>query len=77
MVDNIPGNFKNKYKLSDNYNCSMCKVQLSQDHIKVCPGRINLRKDLDLSKLEDLAVYFARYIDSVKSNGDDSSVITG
>ena len=77
MVDNIPGNFKNKYKLSRSSNCLRCNVQLSQDHIKVCPGRTHLRRGLDLSKLDDLAIYFARYVDSVSPDGDDTSVITG
>ena len=76
MVDNIPGNFKNKFKLSNSSNCSRCKVQLSQDHIKVCPARSHLRRGLDLSKLDDLAIYFARYVDSVSPDGDDTSVIT-
>ena len=54
MVDKIPGNFKNRYKYSEEgLNCSDCKVEMTQDHCSICPARSDIREGLDMSSLDD------------------------
>jgi hypothetical protein len=63
MVDRIPGNFKNRYKYSEEgLNCTDCMVELTQDHCVICPSRASLREDLDMSRLDDTVIYFKRYL---------------
>ena len=63
MVDQIPGNFKNRYKYSEEgLNCTDCKVEMTQYHCTIYPSRANLREDLDMSKLDDAVIYFRRYL---------------
>ena len=63
MVDRIPGNFKNRYKYSEEgLNCTDCMVELTQDHCIICPSRAILREDLDMSRLDDTVIYFKRYL---------------
>ena len=59
MVDKIPGNLKNKFRYKEaGLNCSFCKEELSQFHFTICPARADLRNGLDITKLDDLVIYF-------------------
>ena len=48
MMENIPENFKNKYKNS----------KITQNHCTICPERITPRQDLNLEDMDDLVAYF-------------------
>ena len=59
MLEIIPGNFKNKYKNSENgLKCDLCMDEMTQNHCKICPERITLRQDLNLEDMDDLVAYF-------------------
>ena len=65
MVDKIPGNFKNKFRYKEaGLNCSYCKEEFSQVHCTICPARADLRYGLDITKLDDLVIYFRRFLES-------------
>ena len=67
MVEKVPGNFKNRYLYNEiGVNCSDCKVELTQNHLTLCPARASLRRGLDMSKLDDAVIYFRRYLTDVK-----------
>jgi hypothetical protein len=57
MVDNIPANFKNKFR-NDKQGliCKYCPTgdNLSQSHCLVCPSWQELRVGLDLKQIRDL-----------------------
>ena len=68
MVEKVPGNFKNRYYYNEaGVNCSSCKVELTQNHLTLCPARANMREGLDMSKLDDAVTYFRRYLSEVKN----------
>jgi hypothetical protein len=59
MLENIPGNFKNKFKNIENcLQCIFCSEEMTQSHCIVCPGRKEHRKNLDMTNLDDLVSYF-------------------
>ena len=63
MVDKIPGNFKNKYRYKEaGLNCTYCKEEFTQVHCTICPARAELRKGLDMTKLDDMVIYFRRFL---------------
>ena len=63
MVDNIPGNFKNKYKYNEEgLNCSECKVEFTQYHRTIFPARSKLREGLNMNSIDDVVTYFRRYL---------------
>ena len=63
----MPGNFKNRYKYDETgLNCQSCKVELTQNHLALCPARENMREGLDMSKLDDTVIYFRRYLCDIK-----------
>ena len=67
MVEKVPGNFKNKYKFNEiGLNCQNCMVEMTQNHLALCPERANLRQGLDMSKLDDIVIYFKRYLTDIK-----------
>jgi hypothetical protein len=67
MVENVPGNFKNCYKYNETgLNCHNCLVELSQNHLSVCPAREKFRDGLDMSKLDDMVIYVRRYLTDIK-----------
>ena len=66
MVENIPGNFKNKFNISDSF-CRFCNVTLTQEHVKTCQGRMDIREGLNLHDLNDLVIYFNRFLDDENS----------
>ena len=58
MLENIPGNFKNKFKnIEDCLECIFCSEEMTQSHCIVCPGRKEYRKNLDMTNLDDLVSY--------------------
>ena len=62
MVDEIPGNFKNRYRYNEEgLNCSDCKVEMTQYLCTIFPSRASLREGLDMSSLDNAVVYFRRY----------------
>ena len=71
MVENVPGNFKNRYHYNEiGVNCSNCNVEMTQNHLVICPERTILREGLDMSKLDDAVIYFRRYLTEAKKTED-------
>ena len=67
MVENVPGNFKNRYHFNEiGVNCSSCYVEMTQNHLTLCPERNIMREGLDMGNLDDLVIYFKRYLTEVK-----------
>ena len=67
MVEKVPGNFKNKFKFNEiGLNCTNCMVEMTQNHLAICPERANLRQGLDMNKLDDIVIYFRRYLTDIK-----------
>ena len=63
MVENIPGNFKNCFKFNETgLNCFSCKVEMTQDHCALCPARAELRAGLNMNNIDDVVIYFQRYL---------------
>ena len=42
-------------------------VELTQNHLTLCPERINMREGLDMRKMDDVVTYFRRYLSEVKN----------
>ena len=63
MVDKIPGHCRNRYKYhEEGFNCTECKIEMTQQHCTICPARANIREDLDMSSFDDVVTYFKRYL---------------
>ena len=64
LVSNIPGNFKNMYKNNKaGLKCSHCLEEvMTQIHCISCPGMSQMRDGLELSKIEDMVIYFKRIL---------------
>ena len=63
MVENIPGNFKNRFKFNEiGLNCFSCKVEMTQDQCALCPARAELRAGLNMNNIDDVVIYFQRYL---------------
>ena len=65
MVDEIPANFKNKFKNdAQGLICKYCPSGniLNQTHCLVCPVWQDLRVGLDLSDIRDLTTYFRKML---------------
>ena len=68
MVDKIPANFKNTYRvtgtLSDGLLCQECIQQeiMMQSHCLGCPAWADIREGLDMSKICDLVVFFRKLL---------------
>ena len=68
MVEKVPANFKNRYFYNEGgVNCSSCKVELTQNHLTLCPARAVMREGLDMRKMDDVVTYFRRYLSEVKN----------
>ena len=65
MVENIPANFKGKFKNNSDglifKNCTSGDI-LSQSHCLICPDWLEIRQGLDMEKLEDLTTFFTRLL---------------
>ena len=69
MVEKVPGNFKNRYHYNEEgVNCSSCNVELTENHLDLCPARVSMREGLDMRKLDDAVTYFRRYFTEVEKN---------
>ena len=66
IVTEIPCNFKNKYKKKGNNGliCGYCteNQEMDQSHCMRCPAWSELRKDLDLSNISDLVIFFRKLL---------------
>ena len=66
MLSDIPGNFKNKYRVrgttSDGLICEYCQEEeiMTQSHCLTCTAWSGLREGLDLDNITDLVVFFRR-----------------
>ena len=67
MVDEIPANFKNKFKSKgeDGLICSYCDKGeiMSQSHCLECSAWVKLREGLDLTSIMDMVAFFRRLLD--------------
>ena len=67
MVEKVPGNFKNRYLYNETgVNCSDCNVELTQNHLALCPARASMRRGLNMCNLDNAVIYFRRYLADVK-----------
>ena len=48
---------------SSTIRLQICNIFLTQEHVKECPGRYKLKLDLDMNKLDDLVIYFKRFLE--------------
>ena len=63
MLEKIPGNFKNKHRFDQNgIKCNLCPADMTQNHCIICPGRISMRKDLNLNNLDNIVEYFTQIL---------------
>ena len=44
------------------------KVEMTQNHLIICPAREKFREGLSMSKLDDMDLYFRRYLTDVKKS---------
>ena len=60
MVDEIPANFKRKYKKEEDIICQFCqqKEKLNQSHCVVCTAWQEKRTGRYLTKIDDLVQFF-------------------
>ena len=73
MVKNIPGNFKNQFKNTENgLKCRYCEeLIMTQNHCLTCQGTEKMRDGLELYKIEDMVIFFRRLL------ADDDDKKTG
>ena len=70
MTKNIPGNFKNNFKYNQaDMLCSFCPVNLTQEHLLICPKRSKFREDLDMNNLDDIIIYIRRTLEGDHIDG--------
>ena len=65
MLKEIPGNFKNKFRNEkEKLICQHCSQDqiMTQSHCVDCPAWTEIKKDLDLSKIEDMVKFFQRLL---------------
>ena len=68
MLEKIPGNYKNLCKYTESgLKCNLCPADMTQNHCLICPGRVSMRKDLDMSNLDDLVEYFTQILNEKPS----------
>ena len=75
MLDEIPGNYKNKYrKDKDKIKCCHWTSDqvMTQSHCMDCSAWTEIRKDLDLTNIDDLVKFFRRMLlEKAKSEKDE------
>ena len=79
MLENIPGNFKNKFRLDkEKLKCQYCKSDqvMTQSHCLECTAWKDIKKDLDLTKIEDLVKFFKEML-SKREEDDSMTSIAG
>ena len=65
MLENIPGNFKNKFKKDEEkLKCQHCNLGevMTQSHCLECTAWGDIKKDLDLTNIDDLVQFFQRLL---------------
>ena len=68
MVPDIPGNFKNKYRVrgtvSEGLACPYCTQGeiMTQSHCLACPEWSQLRGGLDFAKIDDVVIFFRKLL---------------
>ena len=65
MVQDIPGNFKEKFrKKGDGLNCKYCDESdvMTQSHCLVCPAWAELRVGLSMDNIGDLVIFFQKLL---------------
>ena len=65
MVQDIPGNFKNKFrKNKDGLICNYCSEMeiMTQSHCVRCPAWAEQRAGLDLTNIDDMVVFFRKLL---------------
>ena len=77
MVEDIPGNFKNKYRTKTKDNdegliCKHCKeaVVMDQAHCMVCPAWEDIRQGLDMYNILDLVKFFQEMLKKMDEKTD-------
>ena len=77
MLENIPGNFKNKFRNQrEKLVCRHCQMEevMTQSHCLECTAWVDIKKDLDMTKIEDLVKFFQRLlVERAKPEGSDTS----
>ena len=75
MLDEIPGNYKNKYRIDkDKLKCRHCTSDqvMTQSHCLDCSAWTQIRKDLDLTNIDDFVKFFRRMLlEKAKSEKED------
>ena len=65
MLETIPGNFKNKFKKEKEKlkfpHCDL-EQEMTQSHCLECPAWEELKKDLDITNINDLVKFFQRLL---------------
>ena len=72
MIQDIPGNFKNKFRRrgggeNEGLVCTHCReeVVMDQAHCIVCPAWEDIRQGLDMREILDLVKFFQRMLDKL------------
>ena len=68
MLTEIPGNAKNKYRVkgtvSEGLTCQHCMqgAIFTQSHCLTCPAWTEIREGLDMTKIDDLVIFFRKLL---------------
>ena len=79
MLENIPGNFKNKFKKDkEKIKCIHCDLEqeMTQSHCIDCPAWSEIKKDLDITNINDLVKFFQRLL-AERAKKDREGLKTG
>ena len=79
MLDNIPGNFNNKYKKEiEKLKCPHCNLdqEMTQSHCLECPEWGDIRKDLDVKNINDLKFFQRLLAERAKKVMDVNDLMT-
>ena len=81
MVDDIPANFKNKFRTKgknsdEGLECKHCqeKVLMDQAHCVVCPAWADIRQGLDMTNMLDLVKFFQEMLKKMDEKKDKKKV---
>ena len=80
MVADIPANFKNKYKRNEEgLLCKYCddKEVMNQAHCTECVKWNEIRRDLDLTNIEDLVQFFINMMEEKSKIDKENSKSKG
>ena len=80
MVQEVRANYKDKYRRKggeDAVLCTECPAQETenQSHCMVCPRGEDIRRGMDLTKIEDMVVFFQKLLtERMKEKGSRTSL---